>query len=83
MKLIFISVICGFTAFEMLAQTPPDSLSLQLHEIVVTARKPSEDIIPAQILSGEELHRLNSNSVADALRFFPVFKSRIMAEWVA
>lgn len=70
MKLIFISVICGFTPFEMLAQTPPDSLSLQLHEIVVTARKPSEDIIPAQILSGEELHRLNSNSVADALRFF-------------
>ena len=70
MKLIFISVICGFTVFEMLAQTPPDSLSLQLHEIVVTARKPTEDIIPAQILSGDELHRLNSNSVADALRFF-------------
>ena len=37
---------------------------------MVTARKPNEDIIPAQTLSGEELHRLNSNSVADALRYF-------------
>ncbi len=47
-----------------------DSLSLQLREVVVEARKPGEDLIPAQTLSGEELHRLNSNSVADALRYF-------------
>ena len=37
---------------------------------MVTARKPADDIIPAQTLSGKELHRLNSNSVADALRYF-------------
>lgn len=43
---------------------------LNLHEVVVTARRPADDIIPAQTLSGEELHRLNSNSVADALRYF-------------
>lgn len=47
-----------------------DSLSHQLREVVVEARKPGEDLIPAQTLSGEELHRLNSNSVADALRYF-------------
>lgn len=55
---------------EVFAETPLDSLSHQLKEVVVTARKPNEDIIPAQTLSGEELHRLNSNSVADALRYF-------------
>ena len=70
MKLIFVFLTCAFSTIGTVAQTHLDSLSLQLHEIVVTARKPSEDIIPAQILSGEELHRLNSNSVADALRFF-------------
>ena len=56
--------------FEVIAEVPLDSLSHQLKEVVVTARKPNEDIIPAQTLSGEELHRLNSNSVADALRYF-------------
>lgn len=43
---------------------------LNLKEVMVTARRPADDIIPAQTLSGEELHRLNSNSVADALRYF-------------
>jgi len=43
---------------------------LHLQEVMVTARRPADDIIPAQTLSGEELHRLNSNSVADALRYF-------------
>lgn len=43
---------------------------LNLTEVVVTARRPADDIIPAQSLSGEALRRLNSNSVADALRYF-------------
>lgn len=43
---------------------------LNLTEVVVTARRPADDIIPAQSLSGETLRRLNSNSVADALRYF-------------
>ncbi|MCX4288011.1 MAG: TonB-dependent receptor [Duncaniella sp.] len=55
---------------EVSAEEHTDSLSHQLREVVVTARKPNEDIIPAQVLSGEELRRLNSNSVADALRYF-------------
>ncbi|MDE6395255.1 MAG: TonB-dependent receptor [Duncaniella sp.] len=53
------------------AEERTDSLSHhQLGEVVVTARKPNNDVIPAQILSGEELRRVNSNSVADALRYF-------------
>lgn len=43
---------------------------LKLNEVEVTARRPAEDIIPAQTLSGAELRRLNSNSVADAMRYF-------------
>lgn len=69
MKYIYSLVLLCIT-IEVFAETPLDSLSHQLKEVVVTARKPNEDIIPAQTLSGEELHRLNSNSVADALRYF-------------
>lgn len=47
-----------------------DTTARDLREVVVTARGRTEDIIPAQTLSGDELHRLNSNSVADALRYF-------------
>ena len=55
---------------ELCAAERADSLPHQLREVVVTARKPVEDIIPAQVLNGDELRRLNSNSVADALRYF-------------
>ena len=55
---------------ELCAVERADSLPHQLREVVVTARKPVEDIIPAQVLNGDELRRLNSNSVADALRYF-------------
>ncbi len=41
-----------------------------LQEVTVTARQPSRDVIPVQTLAGDELNRLNSNSVADALRYF-------------
>lgn len=40
-----------------------------LEEVVVTSQRPRETI-PQQTLSGEDLERLNSNSVADALRYF-------------
>lgn len=43
---------------------------LRLKEVEVMARRPAEDVVPAQTLSGAELRRLNSNSVADAMRYF-------------
>ena len=73
MKYILRSLVWIFLILplDVLAEERIDSISYrQLGEVVVTARKPNDDIIPAQILSGEELHRLNSNSVADALRYF-------------
>lgn len=68
---IFFAVISLLTVTAAVGQsTPslPDSVSLD--EVVVVAVRPPEDIIPAQRLSGEELKRLNSLSIADALRYF-------------
>ena len=71
MKYLLLSTaILSLIPLEAFGDTPLDTLSRQLDEVVVTARKPTDDIIPAQTLSGKELHRLNSNSVADALRYF-------------
>ena len=66
---IALIVICCLGPGLVKAQEQPDS-SYLLHEVIVTARQPNRDIIPVQTLSGEELNRLNSNSVADALRYF-------------
>lgn len=53
------------------AKTATDTIPTQhLKEVEVTATKPQEETIPVQTLTGEELTRLNSNSVADALRYF-------------
>lgn len=69
--LLFLIWIFSILPLDVLAKERTDTLPHhQLGEVVVTARKPNDDIIPAQILSGEELHKLNSNSVADALRYF-------------
>ena len=68
--LLLLTAILSLIPLEAFGDTPLDTLSRQLDEVVVTARKPADDIIPAQTLSGKELHRLNSNSVADALRYF-------------
>lgn len=55
--------------FAMQAEEPVDSAT-HLDEIVVVAKMPQLEVIPAQTLEGDELHRLNSNSIADALRYF-------------
>ncbi len=68
---VLVSVLfCLNISHDANADELSDTLPTQLKEVVVVASKPADDIIPAQILSGEELHRLNSNSVADALRYF-------------
>lgn len=51
------------------AKESSDTSATRLKEVVVTGRRVS-DVIPAQTLTGDELHKLNSNSVADALRYF-------------
>ncbi|MDE6119967.1 MAG: TonB-dependent receptor, partial [Muribaculaceae bacterium] len=49
-----------------------DSVSLahRLENVEVTARRRQAEVIPSQRLDGEQLRGLNSQSVADALRYF-------------
>ena len=39
-------------------------------EVVVTSKSKGRDVMPVQTLSGEQLEKLRSNSIADALRYF-------------
>lgn len=67
--IVLLIVFSAFSAATFGAEVETDTIH-QLRELVVAGRKPVLEVIPAQILSGDELQRLNSNSVADALRYF-------------
>ena len=43
---------------------------IAINEVVVTASKLNKEVIPVQILSGEELKKLSAHSIADAVRYF-------------
>ena len=47
----------------------PDSVR-KLDEVVVTGKLTFQEVMPSQKLKGEQLERLNTHSVADALRYF-------------
>lgn len=64
----FMLLPVGRLAADDRTATLPDSVLLRGVEVI--AAKPDADIIPVQVLTGDELQRLNSNSVADALRYF-------------
>ena len=57
---------------QTLTDAEADSIAKQfdIDEVTVTARYKEKDIIKPQRLEGKELERLNSLSVADAIRFF-------------
>lgn len=44
--------------------------TLVLDRVTVTSRRPDLEVIPSQTLGGDQLGRLNSRNVADALRYF-------------
>lgn len=64
-----LSLLALFAAPTGFAQTPVER-TVNIDSVVVSARPLDADIVPAQVLAGEELKRLNSHSVADALRYF-------------
>lgn len=68
LKKIFLFSFCLLLSYTLSAQHSLDSLQ-ELKAVVVTA-KPFMEVIPVQSLSGQKLQRLNSHSVADALRYF-------------
>ncbi|WP_248876473.1 TonB-dependent receptor plug domain-containing protein [Epilithonimonas zeae] len=51
------------------SQSKKDTIETEILKVDVY-KKSSKEILPAQTLSGEQLERLNSHSVADALRYF-------------
>ncbi|MBD5233467.1 MAG: TonB-dependent receptor [Bacteroidales bacterium] len=69
-KILFLLLHISLS-FGAYAEEDTDSAVTELREVVVTKRRATPpEVIPAQVLGGEELRRLNSNSVADALRYF-------------
>ena len=64
----FIGIGGGMPLF-LCAQNRLDSLQ-RLDEVLVTASHLSREVIPVQQLSGTQLQRLSSHSVADAIRYF-------------
>jgi vitamin B12 transporter len=52
-----------------LAESKLDSIH-HIREVVVTSKPTFREVIPTQKLNGQELERLNSYSVADAMRYF-------------
>ena len=60
-------VSCGCAT--VTAQGRLDSVQ-HVREVVVVSRPAMREVVPSQKLNGEQLERLNNQSVADALRYF-------------
>ncbi len=68
-KIVFTALV--LTSHFLFSQTKKkDSLETETIKVISLYKKNFKEIIPAQIIQGEELERLNSHSVADALRYF-------------
>lgn len=72
MKRLFAIAMLGVVAGSAFANgETQDSVRVHhIQEVVVTSRLISRETIPSQTFGGEELKKLNSLSVADALRYF-------------
>lgn len=67
-----LTIIAGCTILNSFASDIDDNYLdsiFEINEIIVVENRRKE-IIPAQMITGEDLERLNSQSVADALRYF-------------
>lgn len=67
--LLCVFLFGGSISVSLHAQSRLDSLQ-HLEEVVVTAKSINKEVIPVQQLSGAQLQRLGSHSVADAIRYF-------------
>ena len=72
MRRIFLFILSGASLWASSANVV-DSISadtISLREFTVAASAPRRETVPVQTLAGEQLRRLNSNSIADAMRYF-------------
>lgn len=72
MNRAFFIIITLSTALSTAAAEPDSTMAdtMRLREVIITNTRAARPTIPVQTLSGDQLRRLNSNSVADALRYF-------------
>ena len=67
---MLVGIVFFLNCYPSIAQNTTDTVkTVELKEVAVTGRQ-FKEVIPSQRLSGEELKRLNSHSVADAIRYF-------------
>ena len=81
MKLLPLTLLLAL-AMSVKAQNSQQDSIHTIKEVVITARLTQREIVPAQSLEGAELQRLNSQSVADALRYFSESRPWTFAAWV-
>ena len=69
---VLTTIILTMTTVALWAQHQSGRLDSIQHvdEVVVVSRYNHKEVIPSQTLNGEQLERLNTHSVADALRYF-------------
>ena len=71
-RLTVLALMCSMVLCVHSQNTKPASLDSTQHveEVVVVARLIQREVIPSHTMKGEQLERLNSHSIADALRYF-------------
>ena len=55
---------------DLYAQTVDSTKTYHIEEVSVSAQRSRKEVIPVQMLAGEELQKLSVHSVADAIRYF-------------
>ena len=68
-RCLFLLFTIHYSLFTTFAQSKLDSLQ-HVREIVVVSKPAMREVVPSQKLNGEMLEKLNTHSVADALRYF-------------
>lgn len=69
MRLLSLTLLLALGVGTKAGTTPADSIQT-IKGVEITARLTQREIVPAQSLKNADLQRLNSQSIADALRFF-------------
>jgi outer membrane cobalamin receptor len=68
-RFVCLPVVIHISFITSAAQSRLDSLQ-HVREIVVVSRPSMREVVPSQKLNGEMLEKLNTHSIADALRYF-------------
>lgn len=71
-RIVLTWLLCQLTLSALAQNGDTDDLdsTLSFRPVVITSKLTFREVIPSQTLSGEQLERLSTHSVADALRYF-------------